>query len=232
MVAQDGWTPAAGVSQLDVWHSLVTIDIHIPLDVTHRYDSRWCFIRLCPFYFWQPPFFPQVPLGRLTSYGCLREEWYVDGERGRGYDYLPSCEAIDCVAQMFFSGWMAKPEGKLFQSTLLPPIGPPFPSSFRCKYFIHLYVFGWMWFDEFENLKMATTTKKKKSALFFWCQVLGCLVSDSSVCDKTRLELGENCSVPCDQGSVLSCSTPGLVLKFLNTLDRNVGQYHTSSCSQ
>eukprot|EP00434_Breviolum_minutum_P018695 symbB.v1.2.016497.t1/scaffold1254.1/size128712/11 len=69
-----------------------------------------------------------VPLGRLTSYGCLREEWYVDGERGRGYDYLPSCEAIDCV--------------------------------------------------------------------------LGCLVSDSSVCDKTRLELGENCSVPCDQGAV------------------------------
>lgn len=177
MVAQDGWTPAAGVSQLDVWHYLVTIDIHRSLDsldVTHTYDSRWCFIRLCPFYFWQPPFVSPGSFGK-THFLRMLARGMVCGRRAGPWLRLPAFMWSDRLCGSdFFSGWIAKSEGKLFQSTLLPTIGPPFPSSFRCKYFIHLYVCWWMWFDDFED----GNPQKKKAHCFFdarflgaWCQI-------------------------------------------------------------
>lgn len=104
--------------------------------------------------------FPQVPLGRLTSYGCLREEWYVDGERGRGYDYLPSCEAIDCVAQIFSA--VGSPSRK--ESYSNPPCSPPLDPLFQVASGASISSTS-MYVDECDLmiLKMATHKKKKRT---------------------------------------------------------------------
>lgn len=70
-----------------------------------------------------------VPAGSLTFYQCLQEEWRPDGERGRGYDFLPSCDGTNCVT--------------------------------------------------------------------------GCIVSDAAACNKSRMQLGEVCSIPCERDGVV-----------------------------
>ncbi|CAJ1450731.1 unnamed protein product [Effrenium voratum] len=38
-----------------------------------------------------------VPTEGLTFYECVQRDWQPDGGLGRGYEYLPSCEAVPCV---------------------------------------------------------------------------------------------------------------------------------------
>ncbi|CAJ1341396.1 unnamed protein product [Effrenium voratum] len=38
-----------------------------------------------------------VPTEGLTFYECVQRDWQPDGDLGRGYEYLPSCEAVPCV---------------------------------------------------------------------------------------------------------------------------------------
>ncbi|CAE7401790.1 unnamed protein product, partial [Symbiodinium necroappetens] len=78
-----------------------------------------------------------VPIAGATAYDCLQEEWQPDGERGRGYDFLPTCPGFPCVT--------------------------------------------------------------------------GCLVSSPEACDgRTRLEQGENCSVPCEKEGLVNLTCDGL----------------------
>jgi len=78
-----------------------------------------------------------VPMAGATAYDCLQEEWQPDGERGRGYDFLPTCPGFPCVT--------------------------------------------------------------------------GCLVSSPEACDgRTRLEQGENCSVPCEKEGLMNLTCDGL----------------------
>ncbi|CAE7310174.1 unnamed protein product, partial [Symbiodinium sp. CCMP2592] len=78
-----------------------------------------------------------VPMAGATAYDCLQEDWQPDGERGRGYDFLPTCPGFPCVT--------------------------------------------------------------------------GCLVSSPEACDgRTRLEQGENCSVPCEKEGLMNLTCDGL----------------------
>ena len=50
----------------------------------------------------------------------------MDGERGRGYDYLPSCEAIDCVAQIFSAVGSPSRKESYSDPPCSPALDPPF----------------------------------------------------------------------------------------------------------
>lgn len=98
----------------------------------------------------------------------------MDGERGRGYDYLPSCEAIDCVAQIFSA--VGSPSRK--ESYSNPPCSPPLDPLFQVASGASISSTS-MYVDECDLmiLKMATH-KKKKAHCFFdarflgaWCQI-------------------------------------------------------------
>ena len=55
----------------------------------------------------------EVPTKGLTFYECVQRDWQPDGDLGRGYEYLPSCEAVPCATSpqfrwLFWSMWRKK----------------------------------------------------------------------------------------------------------------------------